>query len=254
MKIRHIGSILLAILLGLVVPPPAVAEEEGKRESTQERLYRVEYLDEQEAALFARQLCLKNSVARCDSKVHGRGFLAVWADEETLDMIDEMLARRDVPPKTQVFQVTLLVASHEGRPDPDLPPAARDAVDDILTILPFRGYRVLDIGIMRTSDEAHLSLGGDLGYEVQLRFRGDPNTKRPLFIERFRVSQSYVRWIAAPPSPDSGGDASRSRENVSKGIVSASFSMDVGETVVVGTSKLDGGDEALVILLTALDR
>jgi len=28
--------------------------------------------------------------------------------------------------------------------------------------------------------------------------------------------------------------------------------MDIGETVVVGTSKLDGGDEALVVLLTAV--
>jgi hypothetical protein len=27
--------------------------------------------------------------------------------------------------------------------------------------------------------------------------------------------------------------------------------MNVGETVVVGTSKLDGGDKALVVLLTA---
>jgi hypothetical protein len=42
------------------------------------------------------------------------------------------------------------------------------------------------------------------------------------------------------------------QETVHKDIVETSFSMKVGETVVVGTSKLDGGDEALVVLVTAL--
>jgi hypothetical protein len=32
-----------------------------------------------------------------------------------------------------------------------------------------------------------------------------------------------------------------------------SFSMKRGETVVVGTSKLNGGDDALVVLLTSME-
>jgi hypothetical protein len=35
-------------------------------------------------------------------------------------------------------------------------------------------------------------------------------------------------------------------------LLSTTFSMELGETVVVGTSKLDGPDKALVVLLTAL--
>lgn len=37
-------------------------------------------------------------------------------------------------------------------------------------------------------------------------------------------------------------------------IISTSFAMDVGETVVVGTSRLRGGDKALIALLTAVPR
>jgi len=37
-------------------------------------------------------------------------------------------------------------------------------------------------------------------------------------------------------------------------IISTSFTMDVGETVVVGTSRLKGGDKALIALLTAVPR
>jgi hypothetical protein len=40
----------------------------------------------------------------------------------------------------------------------------------------------------------------------------------------------------------------------SASIISTSFTMDVGETVVVGTSRLKGGDKALIALLTAVPR
>jgi hypothetical protein len=35
-------------------------------------------------------------------------------------------------------------------------------------------------------------------------------------------------------------------------IIDTSFTMDVGETVVVGTSRVKGGDKALIALLTAV--
>jgi len=37
-------------------------------------------------------------------------------------------------------------------------------------------------------------------------------------------------------------------------MIDTSFTMDVGETVVVGTSRLAGGDKALIALLTAVAR
>jgi hypothetical protein len=37
-------------------------------------------------------------------------------------------------------------------------------------------------------------------------------------------------------------------------LISTSFTMDIGETVVVGTSRLKGGDKALIALLTAVPR
>lgn len=40
----------------------------------------------------------------------------------------------------------------------------------------------------------------------------------------------------------------------SRSIIDTSFTMDVGETVVVGTSRLAGGDKALIALLTAVPR
>jgi len=40
----------------------------------------------------------------------------------------------------------------------------------------------------------------------------------------------------------------------SHGVIDTTFSMDIGETVVVGTSRMRGGDKALIALLTAVPR
>ena len=39
-----------------------------------------------------------------------------------------------------------------------------------------------------------------------------------------------------------------------RSVIDTSFTMDVGETVVVGTSRMRGGDKALIALLTAVPR
>ena len=49
---------------------------------------------------------------------------------------------------------------------------------------------------------------------------------------------------------DSGPAAGR--RQAGRGVIDTSFSMDVGETVVVGTSRLRGGSRALIALLTAV--
>jgi len=40
----------------------------------------------------------------------------------------------------------------------------------------------------------------------------------------------------------------------SRGVIDTTFAMDVGETVVVGTSRVRGGDKALIALLTAVPK
>ena len=39
-----------------------------------------------------------------------------------------------------------------------------------------------------------------------------------------------------------------------RSVIDTTFNMDVGETVVVGTSRVRGGDKALIALLTAVAR
>ena len=62
-----------------------------------------------------------------------------------------------------------------------------------------------------------------------------------------RQRQSRERSLT-PNHPD------RIAAKSSRAVIDTSFSMDVGETVVVGTSRIAGGDKALIALLTAVPR
>jgi hypothetical protein len=78
---------------------------------------------------------------------------------------------------------------------------------------------------------------------VHLRFRD--RVAEQLFVEAFALDAPAVL-----PDDPGGAEGARKRPR-SQRLLATSFSMAVGETLVVGTSKLDGGDEALVVLLTA---
>lgn len=151
--------------------------------------------------------------------------------------------------RTLLFQIILLRASMNG-PDElsGLPKNAHKAVADIRDFLPFKSYRILDSGLLRASE----SSGGSLRmegvppqqYDVRLTFRTSGNR---LNVSNFTLDRVRKTPASTPP-PLGAGVAPLPPE---KPPISTSFSVDTGETIVVGSSKLGGGD-ALVVLFTAL--
>jgi len=144
--------------------------------------------------------------------------------------------------------VTLAATDSPSTPS-NLPPGAQRAVEDIKAFLPYEGFRVLDTGWLKTSRQGQTTLTGPTGFEVGLVFRGNPTSNEPLLIEEFQMT---VLEPAVVLPEGVQGDTHGAYQRL---VLETSFSMSVGETVVVGTSKLNGNNEptALVILLTALE-
>jgi hypothetical protein len=159
--------------------------------------------------------------------------MEVDGDAATHERIARALAERDSAPPTQVFQLVLLAAgSKPNGPAPTLSEAAQKALDDMRKFLPFANYRLLDTAIVRvTQDDVAQSQIAGLGnsrYKVAMRFRSGGADGKALFIDGFGLEEN------------------------DRHLIQTSFSMNVGETVVVGTSNAGGGQEALVAILTAL--
>jgi hypothetical protein len=238
---------LSAALLLLFAALPSRAAQSGPEPATDlHRIrYEIRFMDLHAAEVLAWDQVPANLKERCrvaTLAVTGdparKAYLEVNADGATHERIARALAVADAAPKTQVFQLILLGASNRtGVPAPDLPPAAQKALTDIRSFLPYKSYEPVDAVWLRTTNTAEGSLVGSKGtqYQVRMRFQPGGEDGKDLFVDHFELRE--VHDTPMPPS---------------RNLISTSFSMKQGETIVVGTAKSIDGDEALVVLLTAV--
>jgi len=177
-----------------------------------------------------------------------KGILEVRSDAATHERIVRVLAKADAAPLTQSFQLLLLAAStHKGAGEPDVPASAQKALSDLRGFLPYKDYKLLDSTWLRATQdrptEGRVVGRGDQGYAVKLRFRTTGSDQ--MFLDHFELNEELM--TARPTA-----EGKKSDVHVPRDLISTSFSLKKGETIVVGTSKLDGSEEALVVLLTAV--
>jgi hypothetical protein len=279
----------LAIALTLILAASLGASAARAEGQLVERQYRVRFIDTSVGIAIASNFCA-GPECRVGMGSMG-GFVLVRADPATQERIAKALAEADVPPADQAFQLVLLQADRSGTGAPaDLPAGPRKALADLQGFLPYSRYRLIDSAFVRTTHDARVVVRGmaDRAYEAQITFRGDPRQPgAELLVERFvlrmipadpmgllmgsagegargtrrqgEATGSQGATPAPAPSaapPAGGGDASPAppapSPTLAENLLNTSFSLRRGETVVVGTSKLDAGSSALVVLLTAL--
>ncbi|HYX26213.1 MAG TPA: hypothetical protein VFC23_18820 [Thermoanaerobaculia bacterium] len=262
--IRGLRGIALAALLGLAAAPLAAAArpQQEKAESTpqpapvQTIRYEIRYMDLHAAEQLAWDQCAQKNRCRIAvaSQVGGlvKGIMDVGADPETQQKVSRALAREDAAPRTQSFQLLLLAASaRTGSSAAEVPANAQKALADLRGFLPFKSYQLLDSSWLRATQdnvtEARVVGREGVSYRLRLRFRTTGNEE--IFMEHFDMSEER-----STPRPAS--EAKKGEEGIApraaRDLISTSFSLKKGETIVVGTSKIDGSDEALVVLLTAV--
>ena len=184
-----------------------------------------------------------------------------------------LAAQPDEVPDTKLVQINLLAASKTGSNElSDLPANTRKAIQDIRDFLPFKSYRLLDTSLVRVLVPSHR--GSPRSGPSNTFMRGPDDTKLEIrmsmmmgetesevFVGRFEVSPSVMdrlRAVTMTPEQQDQADpgapvvAPRADLIDSGPLISTSFTAEVGETVVVGSSRLNGGDDALIVLFTAL--
>ena len=152
---------------------------------------------------------------------------------------------------THLIQISLLAASKTGANElADLPENTRQAIEDVRKFLPFKSYRLLDTALLRSDRVARTMLTGPDHREFRASFSlGHPQNPGELMIQNFELVEKVE---LSPALLSAGGDKGAPVSPASKQVLSSSFAAEVGQTVVVGTSRLNGGDEALMVLFTAL--
>ncbi len=197
----------------------------------------------------------------------GLALLGVWLVCGGLATAQER--HREEMPATRLVQINLLAASKTGDSDlSDLPTNTRKAIEDIKDFLPFKSYKILDTSLVRAvvplphkgGRAAKTYMTGPDGekLQVQLRMTAEEDSQE-IFVSSFEVTPSMKdRFFAVTPEQQNQADpnapaiAPRADLLDMGAFISTSFTANIGQTVVVGSSRLNGGDEALIVLFTAL--
>lgn len=213
--------------------------------------YEIRFLDLHAAEVLAWNQCPQKDQCRV-ATIPGdtaarRGYLEVLADRAIQEKIARALAQTDSGPRTQNLQILLLSAALKpaATPGPDIPENAQKAVADLKKFLPFKSYQLVD-GAWLSATEGRITQGRLAGtngaaYQVRLRFQSAGSAEAPsLYVDTFELGQEMVVQMKDGPN------------FTNRNLIQTTFSLKEGETIVVGSSKADGADGALVVLLTAV--
>ena len=188
------------------------------------------------------------------------------------------------------FSVALVLGDLQGASTADnLPLGAKKALADLRDFVPYKSYRLLDVqfirccaskggtppisGRLRGLDEQQYSFVIDYGLwgsKLSIRFslREESSGKKiaaasvdvnslvaQLEEKRRQYSSNHpsVKELEQKLRHQEIDDQTRLTQSPKSSVIDSTFSMDVGETVVIGTSSLKG-DKALIALLTAVRR
>jgi hypothetical protein len=162
--------------------------------------------------------------------------------------------------QSYLFQVVLLVGDNEGETELDrVPGNVLVALEDVRQFISYSKYHFVDSAVMRSNATVEARMSGPSNQPMTVEFHFvqeslKDSQKQRLFVRQFGLGvldlkprdqvstdkQGKTSVVHVPP-------AEEWRE-----VLRSSFSLDVGETIVVGSSKLNGSDQALIILFTAV--
>lgn len=168
----------------------------------------------------------------------------------SLGIINLQAQTATTPPKDRLFGIVLLQASSEGVDESGrLTADARKVLDDIRQLLPYKAFQYLDGILVRVAGNGRFELKGENGaiYEGIIDFRtgAEPDT---LQINRFRLWRQS-REVPLPQSRRARTDPPVAPV-AKKDLIDTGFSIRLGETLVVGSSQVGEGDQAVLVLLS----
>jgi hypothetical protein len=221
----------------------AVAASATATQAATSKAYSIRYLEPSDAValLYVRVPealeCTVRSERSTDRSSAGqRGVITVKCERDDIGAkTGEALAAIDVPRPTRRFHVTVLEASRKDGTTPDLPPSEKKALADAKKVMTYRSFQIDAETVLESSDRAETQMSGR--YRMTLSMESSKSGDTSVEVSQFRL---YI--AQAGPTPDAAG--------IWGLLFDTSFSLRVGETIVLGTSA--AGDAARMVLVTVL--
>lgn len=220
----------LLSLLTLLFAVPASAQRELRTE-----VVRVSHIDVHDAESVLRPIVSHMGRIEANREL---GVLTIVDEPALVEKMLEILIGLDKPRPQLEFTIFLVVAGEKNRKDSEMDfGELTDVMTELRRLFSYDSYRILDRGAVRliAGNEAQLQVGGTDGWTLELGTRGATDGESfgvslHLFVEEMAGSEEQPLVLH-------------------KTVVSTTLEVRDGQTTVVGASKLDGDDRALITIL-----
>ncbi len=236
MKKIGILSLVFFLLCGSIL---GYQRTSGERGETKTEIVTIKYIDVKWAEDLLNPYTSRRGTIR---RLHEGNKLVIEDTPENVEKILSILKEIDVKPIDLQFHVDLILGStasqSEGEFDREL--KSDPVMKELGQLLQYKAFKRLDSALMKVQDNKRSSQrmgGGDhLMFRLHLR---------PRYIEEDKGDSIQVELYL---SQDMGLNSEGKQKTII--LVETTLSIKSGERTVVGVSKLNGGDKALILILS----
>lgn len=235
MKKIGILSLVFFLLCGSVM---AFQRTSGQRGETKTEIVTINYID---AKWVQNLLSPYTSRRGTVQRLHDGNKLVIEDTPENVEKILAIIKEIDVKPLDLKFNVDLILGSTASQSGEGIDRELKSdpVMKELSQLLQYKSFKRLDTALMKVQDNKHSSqrMGGDnLMFRLHLR---------PRHIKEDKGDSIQVELYL---SQDMGLSAEGKQRSIT--LVETSLSIKSGERTVVGVSKLNGGDKALILILS----
>ena len=235
MKKIGILSLVFFILCGSIL---GFQRTSGERGETKTEIVTINYVE----VMWVENLLRPYSSRRGRiQRLHDGNKLVIEDTPENVEKILAILKEIDIKPLDLQFHVDLILGSTASQSEEGFDKELKSdpVMKELGQLLQYKSLKRLDTALMKVQDNKRSSqrMGGDhLMFRLQLR---------PRHIKEDKGDSIQVELYLLQ---DTGSDSEGKRRSVS--LVETTLSIKSGERTVVGVSKLNGGDKALILILS----
>lgn len=234
---KKIGILSLAffLLCGSMVALQGASSQRGQ---TKTEIVTIKYIDVKWTEDLLHPYMSRVGTIR---RLHDGNKLVIEDTPENVEKILAILKELDVKPLDLQFNVDLILGSTTSQTDEGFDKELKSdpVMKELGQLLQYKSFKRLDSALMKVQDNKGSSqrMGGDhLMFRLQLR---------PRYIKEEKGDSIQVELYL---SQDMGLSAEGKQRSIS--LVETALSIKSGERTVVGVSKLNGGDQALILILS----
>ncbi len=228
--------VTLALLCAPLLPAAAADRNKGPEEPELRReLVHLQHIRPHDAERVLRTFCSRYGSLDSNESL---GTLTVVDQPALVEKMLEVLAEIDVPRAAWSFQILLIAAQDDPGQADDFAALERipDVADELKALFQYNVWEELDSAVIKVTDgtEAELRVSGEKGFHVRLEPYARGNESVDVEFHLYR-----------PKTIVDSGNTTVLFDTV----VETTFETRPGDTTVVGASKLNGDDRALITIV-----